>query len=101
MAKQFELQEHVKWLEQKKEELQSQLAELKAQTEWIPVSEKNPTEDGFYEVTLACEKNEYLRSVKHFLIEKSGRDKDICGWEHKSVIAWKERSKPYTIPTAR
>lgn len=66
--------------------------------EWIPVSERLPSSDGRFEVTIKGSKGKRYTEMCNF-----HKDATIYKWGGKwskaNVIAWKERSQPYKEET--
>lgn len=63
----------------------SELTQLKEQTRWIPVSERNPKERDWYIVTEGTTRTTFFR---YYSV--------LNGWEHgHDVVAWMPLPEPY------
>lgn len=60
---------------------------------WIPVTEKLPTSNGKFEVTIKSKSKRYVEMCTY----NSQSEIYPWGskWEKPNVIAWRERDKPY------
>ena len=65
--------------------------------DWI--NDRNPREDGQYEVTFRTIDSDFISGMAWFTVFLPTRDREICGWDKPGVVAWRMRSKAWRPPT--